>query len=344
MRYLLILVLALLLGACQDDQEATLSPDDPGYVAENPRLAKLVGQPGPAVTLHTIDGKTIDLLAVYGKKPVYLKLWATYCIPCRVQMPKFEQIYQTYGEQIQIVGINAGVGDDVAKVKAFLQEMTLHMPTAIDDGSLGAWLKMQETPLHLLIGRDGRIAYAGHQDGPELDAAIDKVLASPATDKPIETTAISALPVLKLGDKVPNLELRKADNSVMTFHAGAMDHPRAIYFTATWCEDYLQQTYPENVASCKRMRNAVDELARSGQTEWLGVVSHLWTTPDTLTTYLQQMSPQLPITIDTDGSAFRRFGIQRFPAVALIDSDGTLARIVGPDDDDLIDAVKQLEH
>jgi len=47
----------------------------------------------------------------------------------------------------------------------------MRTPVAIDDGSLGAWLKMEATPFHVVIDRDGRIAYAGHQDGPRLDEA-----------------------------------------------------------------------------------------------------------------------------------------------------------------------------
>jgi thiol-disulfide isomerase/thioredoxin len=134
---------------------------DLGYVAEDPTLARLVGTPGPSITLQTIDGKTIDLAKSYGQKPIYLKLWATYCLPCRAQMPGFEKIYETFGDRIQVVSVNAGVGDDADKVRKFVAASKSRMPVAIDDGSLGAWLKMDGTPFHLLIGRDGRIAYAG---------------------------------------------------------------------------------------------------------------------------------------------------------------------------------------
>ena len=72
---------------------ATLSPKDPGYIEEDPVLAKLVGKPAPALTLKSIDGKSINLSDLYGKRPVYLKLWATYCIPCRVQMPGLRKIF-----------------------------------------------------------------------------------------------------------------------------------------------------------------------------------------------------------------------------------------------------------
>lgn len=350
-RYVLLVILIVIGSACQENQNSSLrttehqelSSDDPGYVAEDPRLSRLLGMPGPAITLQTIDGKTIDLLDVYGKKPVYLKLWATYCIPCRVQMPGFEKIYQTYGNQMQVIGVNAGVGDDVDKVKKFNKVMSIHMPTAIDDGSLGAWLEMQETPLHILIDRDGRIVYVGHQDGQKLNAAIKKVITSSASRAPIQPAAVEKLKVLKVGDSVPSLAIRDSDDKLLRFKGGASDRPRAVYFTATWCEDYLLQTYPANVESCIRVRKEVDRLARSGQVEWLGIVSHLWTTPDSLTEYLERTKDRVRFTVDSDGTAFRVFGIRRFPAVALIDIHGKLVRIVGPDDTDLKVAIEHLE-
>ena len=55
----------------------------------------LIGLAGPDLALKTIDGKTIDLAKLYGRKPVYLKFWATWCVPCREQMPGFEHDYET---------------------------------------------------------------------------------------------------------------------------------------------------------------------------------------------------------------------------------------------------------
>jgi thiol-disulfide isomerase/thioredoxin len=49
----------------------------------------LIGSPAPPLVLKTIDGETIDLGGLYGKKAVYLKFWATWCVPCRQQMPHF---------------------------------------------------------------------------------------------------------------------------------------------------------------------------------------------------------------------------------------------------------------
>jgi thiol-disulfide isomerase/thioredoxin len=315
-------------------------PGDVGYIAEDPQLAQLVGMPGPSITLRSIGGGTIDIVKSYGHKPVYLRVWATYCIPCRAQMPGFEKIYQEYGDRMQIVAVNAGIGDDPAKVRTFAAKAKLRMPVAIDDGTLIGWLKLDSTPFHLLIGIDGRIAYAGHQDGPQLDRALRSVLASTPTNGRIETVQAKSIAKLKPGDLVPALELRGADNSpVELVRTG---RPRAVLFTATWCESYLKDTEPKTVESCRRAREQADELSQNASVEWLGVVTNLWTTPKTLASYETKMKPRVPMAVDTEGQAFRTFGIQRLPAVALIDANGRLLRIVDTGDSDLKAAVQEL--
>jgi thiol-disulfide isomerase/thioredoxin len=318
------------------------APGDPGYVPEDPKLARLLNLPGPAITLRTIDGRTIDLAKIYGKKPIYLKLWATYCIPCRVQMPGFEKIYDTFGDRMEVVSINAGVGDDAEKVRAFVAANKGRIPVAIDDGSLGAWLKMEATPLHLLIGRNGRIAFAGHQDGPTLDTAILKVLADAAPGTPVETTKVESVTALKPGDRVPAIDLRRADDTPVRLAAGVTSRPRAVVFMATWCESYLKEIEPETVARCRQIREEVDRLSQAGTVEWLGVATHLWTDTKGLGSYQARMKPRLPLALDSTGQAFRTFGIRRLPAVALIAADGRLVRVVGPDDPALAAAVEEL--
>jgi len=332
-----IAILLLLLGSAGSQQ-----PGDPGYIAEDLQLARLVGTPGPSITLQAIDGSAIDLTNSYGNKPIYLKLWATYCLPCLAQMPGLEKIHERFGDRIQIVAVDAGVGDDPAKVRAFVARTRMRTPVAIDDGSLGAWLKMEATPFHLLIGRDGRIAYAGHQDGPRLDAAIEHVLAGPVTSTPVETANVASVAALKPGDRVPAIDLRRADDTPLRFKSGATGRPRAVLFTSVWCESYLRQTEPESVEACRRVRTQVDNLSQTGTVEWLGVATHLWTTPKDLGKYQTRMKPRVPMAVDTDGLAFRVFGIRRLPTVALIGADGRLVRIVGPDDSDLAAAVEKL--
>src|SRR5580765_3053369 len=71
----------------------------------------LIGTPAPMLVLHTIDGETIDLGRLYGKQAVYLKFWATWCVPCMQQMPHFEHAYETAGPGLAVIAANVGIDD-----------------------------------------------------------------------------------------------------------------------------------------------------------------------------------------------------------------------------------------
>ena len=106
----LSLIAALPLASCQRaekpaaqaaDAQSGETPD--GEARAREAGSPLLGKPAPALILKTIDGQTIDLSRFYGKRPAYLKFWATWCIPCRQQMPKFEHIFETQGDRIEVI-------------------------------------------------------------------------------------------------------------------------------------------------------------------------------------------------------------------------------------------------
>jgi thiol-disulfide isomerase/thioredoxin len=87
----------------------------PEAVAESAG-ASLIGKYAPAITLRTLDGERIDLAKLCGKKPVYLKFWATWSVRCRLQMPRFENVEKTLGEDIQVEAVDCGFETKLAVV------------------------------------------------------------------------------------------------------------------------------------------------------------------------------------------------------------------------------------
>lgn len=343
MRVIALLLSVLLVAGCSSNSAnesrdnasqaaAQAEPGEPGYVEEDPRLAQLVGKPGPAVAFRTLDGRQIDLASSLGKRPIYLKLWATYCIPCRVQMPKFERIYGQFKDRVEVVAVDVGFGEDAAKVQSFARDHGLTMPMAIDDGSLAAWLGMDGTPVHLLINRDGRVAFAGHQDGKPLDDALEQVVTAPSSGNVSAGAKVVRTDAIKTGAVVPMLQTVDSQGRIGALHL-TKGGPTALLLTSAWCETYLADLEPKRALACRHGREAVQRLSKLGKGTWQVIVSHLWTKPSDLGSVQHVMGSALPVLMDHNGDVFRAFGIQQFPMIAIIGKDGRLQRVVPADGD-----------
>src|SRR6185437_10062393 len=136
------------------------------------------------------------------------------------------------------------------------------------------------------------------QDGPALDRALERALAG-ARQTQVETASLPSVPVLRPGDRVPSLALRGPDDSPVEL--ARTGRPRALLFTATWCESYLKDIEPKTVEACRRGREQADELSQNGSVEWLGVVTRLWTTPKALASYATNTKTRVPMAVDTEG-------------------------------------------
>ena len=86
--------------------------------------------------IHLISGEQTSLAEYKGKKPVYLKFWATWCKPCIKEMPHFEHVQNEYGESIEVIAINLAVIDDLNAVKETIKEFGLTMPMAMDKSGI----------------------------------------------------------------------------------------------------------------------------------------------------------------------------------------------------------------
>src|SRR4051812_27247609 len=84
-------------------------------------VGQVIGKPAPDFTLQTLDGKKLTLSDLRGKA-VVLNFWATWCPPCKVELPWFVDLQKQYGAQgHQIVGISENEGGK-EKVAAFVKE------------------------------------------------------------------------------------------------------------------------------------------------------------------------------------------------------------------------------
>jgi peroxiredoxin len=319
--------------------------EHPAYASEGEQLgaaagAQLLGQPAPPVTVTTIDGQKIDLGTLYGKKPVYLKFWATWCVPCRQQMPGFEKIYESLGDQIQVIAVNIGFSDDEASVRAYRQKLGLRMPIVFDDGSLGALFNLRVTPQHVVIGRDGRFLYVGHLADQRVDTALQDSLTAPASTSAVVGHMPSIKPAYKPGDVIHGLEATAMTGTHVSLGQRRDQRVLGLVFFSTWCESYLETSRPQTSQACRRVRDEVDRLAHDADVRWLGIAGGLWSTASDLKAYRSTTKINIPLALDSDGSLFRSFGVRDMPTIALIDPSGRLVRVLGPDDVDISGAVR----
>mgnify|MGYP003575924888 CR=1 FL=1 len=301
----------------------------------------LIGQPAPAAVLRTLDGAAIDLGALYGKKPVYLKFWATWCTICLEQMPEFARLHARYRGQIEIVAVNAGFSETDAAVRAYRNEHKLAMPVAIDDGSLGRKLNLRVTHQHVVIGPDGRILHIGHKHDKQLIAALDLAAArTGAAAPPLASSGTS--PSYRQGEKVSGFTLTTIDG--MSAALGRPGRIQALVFFSPWCESYLRESRPRTAQACQRVRRESERLARSSEADWFGISGPVWSSSGELAEYAKVHKTRIPLALDSTGEIFAAFGIRDMPSVVLLDGSARIARVLGPDDRDLEQALRSLRR
>jgi len=255
-----------------------------------------------------------------------------------------KNFYSTYKDRIRIIAVDVGFGENRYKVATFAEHAGLTMPVVMDDGSLSNWLHIKATPLHVLIDRNGRIAYVGHKDGAALETALEKAANPPRSTDKIQLSTTQHRTSLQVGQKVPHIDLPDATGRATNLVSRNARVPQAIFFGATWCESYLGTVEPETAQACKRARTTLQTLAQDHHLKWRAVAAHLWTEPSDLPAYQTLLSPELAVVLDTDGLAFDTFGVTQILAVALIDSTGHLKRLLDARQRDLASQIQSFMH
>ncbi len=290
----------------------------------------LIGTQAPRLTLKTIDGETIDLGSLYGKRAVYLKFWATWCVPCRQQMPHFEHVYETAGDDLAVIAIDVGFNDTADAIRAYRRRLGITMPIVLDeDGHIGRALHLRVTPQHVVIGRDGRIQYVGHLADARLDAALLAAREGTQVSPSSPARASGANPTgaqYGIGDMLPEETVRTLDGQVFELRGPASPQGTILVFLSPWCETYLKTTRPAVAAACRAARIQVTTLAHSGHSRWLGVASGLWATTEDLQKYRASFKVDIPLTLDDTGRLFQEFAVNNTPTLIVTDPAGKILR------------------
>lgn len=190
MRKTLLILVAVALACSRESYPPTTAAKKPArrparrtvIPEETPSQASTdVGAAMPAYQAALLDGTPFDLAAERGKHVVFLNVWATWCGPCRFEIPELEKMHAKYAPRgFEVVGVSVDESGADA-VKAFAKEQSIHYPIALDPaGKIANVLQTTVLPTSVLIDRNGKIIWRriGALTGPEpaLDAAIEKAL------------------------------------------------------------------------------------------------------------------------------------------------------------------------
>jgi peroxiredoxin len=115
------------------------------------------GLPAPLFSLPGLDGKAVDLKAYRGKV-VFLNIWATWCPPCREEMPSMERLYQALkGEEFEILAVSIDAAG-AAVVAPFMKQYNLSFPALLDpEGTMKNLYGVTGVPESFIINREGII-------------------------------------------------------------------------------------------------------------------------------------------------------------------------------------------
>lgn len=127
------------------------------HTSGQPNSGKLQGQLAPDFELASVDGKNVKL-SDYRGKAVLLNFWATWCEPCKIEMPWFVDLQKKYGEQgFQVIGVAM---DDAPpkEIAEFAQKMGVNYPILIGKEKVGDdYGGVQFLPSTFYVGRDGKV-------------------------------------------------------------------------------------------------------------------------------------------------------------------------------------------
>lgn len=197
----------------------------PPVLAQQPTIRFVRNpDPAPAFKVDTIDGKPLSL-ADYKSKVILLNFWATWCGPCRSEVPDLVELQDKYKDQLQVIGLVVD-DDDEDAVKKFAEKYGINYPIAIaTDEMRTEYGGIPALPTSFMLDQEGRVVqkHEGLRDPVLYEVEIRSLLGLPIGNVKVETFEDRGQIFLKHADRatqLPGVDLSKLtpEQKTLAFH------------------------------------------------------------------------------------------------------------------------------
>jgi peroxiredoxin len=129
----------------------------------NEEVSELVGKPAPDFTLYTLEGQKVSLADYHGKKKVVISFWASWCGPCRMEMPALRDFYkknENHQDEFEMLAIDVD-DDDPGDAEEAAKSVSLPFPVLLDRaGKAGRAYGVDAIPAMFIVDEQGKVTYA----------------------------------------------------------------------------------------------------------------------------------------------------------------------------------------
>lgn len=141
-------------------------------------LGIAVGTRPPAgVTVHSLDGKAVDLGRYIGKTPLLIEFWATWCGNCKELMPTLLTAHRKYGKKVKFVAVAVAINQSPERVRRYMASHPLPLEMYFDtQGNAAGAFDAPATSYVVVLDKTGRVVYTGLGGRQDLERALKKAL------------------------------------------------------------------------------------------------------------------------------------------------------------------------
>ncbi|AQS55724.1 TlpA family protein disulfide reductase [Novibacillus thermophilus] len=152
-----IVIILLIVGAVFMNQSREGQQQTAKVVEPDRDVKPQEGFAAPDFTLQSLSGETVQLYENNGK-PSLINFWASWCPPCKVEMPDLQEAYDTYGDQVNFLMVDLTFNDDLDEMTQYIESNSFTFPVLLDEtGDTASQYQVVAIPSTYIVDKNGII-------------------------------------------------------------------------------------------------------------------------------------------------------------------------------------------